>query len=85
MVSPEELLSKAASRRREGWEIMDFVTPDELEAIAARLMALEAALQAVMPWAAAHGDCGGMSDPDHAAGYEADMAKALSALAKVKR
>jgi hypothetical protein len=44
MVSPEQLLRRAAERRKEGWELMDFVTPDELEKIAARIMALEEAL-----------------------------------------
>ena len=47
MISPEKLLANAASRRREGWELTDFVTPDELEAIAARLMALEEALRRI--------------------------------------
>lgn len=37
----------AAERRRVGWELMDFVTPDELEAIAARIMALEEALRMI--------------------------------------
>ncbi len=68
MVSPEELLNKAASRRKEGWELMDFVTPNELEAIAARLMALEEALRRIN------------SINDHPGRFNADIQATLDAV-----
>ena len=47
-MTPDKMMKKSAIRRREGWEISDFVTPGELEAIAARVMLLEDGVRAAL-------------------------------------
>jgi len=42
-LSPDNLMLMAAERRKVGWEMADFVTPGDLEAIARRIAELEAA------------------------------------------